>query len=96
VYGLLIRLLCTVSECQPAIPVLSICTCECVEAKRRAAKQNIKEAMASQDIDSLKRAIADGSGVLNESELAQAKKLLDFLKISQGRIMSVYILFVNL
>jgi len=52
--------------------------------------------MASQDIDNLKRAIADGSGVLNESELAQAKKLLDFLKISQGRIMSVYILFVNL
>ena len=61
------------------------CTvCECVEAKRRAAKQNIKDAMANQDIDKLKKAIADGSGVLSDSELAHAKKLLEFLKISQG------------
>jgi len=56
----------------------------CVEAKRRAAKQNIKEAMANQDIDKLKQAIADGSAVLSDNELAQAKKLLDFLRISQG------------
>jgi len=43
--------------------------------------------MSSQDIDKLKRAIADGSGVLSDSELAHAKKLLDFLIISQGRLM---------
>jgi len=55
-----------------------------VEAKRQAAKRNIKEAMANQDIDRLKRAIDDASGVLSDSELAQAKKLLDFLKISSG------------
>ena len=40
--------------------------------------------MTNQDIDKLKQVIADGSGVLSDSELAQAKKLLDFLKISQG------------
>jgi len=40
--------------------------------------------MANQDIDKLKQAIADGSAVLSDNELAQAKKLLDFLRISQG------------
>ena len=46
----------------------------------------MKEAMTTQDIDKLKQAIANGCGVLSDSELAHAKKLLDFLKISQGRI----------
>jgi len=72
--------------------------CECVEAKRRAAKQSIKEAMANQDIEKLKRAIADGTGVLSDSELEHAKKLLDFLRISQGLSAnaSVYVVLINL
>ena len=59
--------------------------------------------MTNQDIDKLKQAIADGSGVLSDSELAQAKKLLDFLKISQGTELCLlltkschYLLFVRL
>jgi len=40
--------------------------------------------MANQDIDRLKQAINDASAVLSDGELAQAKKLLDFLIISQG------------
>jgi len=71
------------------------CTCGCVEARRRAAKQNIKEAMAHQDIDRLKQAIADASGVLSDSELAHAKKLLDFLIISQGTAIHVYLSYIK-
>jgi len=73
--------------------------CKCVEAKRRAAKQNIKDAMSSQDIDKLNRAIADGSRVLNDAELAHAKKLLDFLRVSQGRThnpASACVMLINL
>jgi len=51
--------------------------------------------MAHQDIDRLEQAIADASGVLSDSELAHAKKLLDFLKISQGRTLRVLIGHAN-
>jgi len=46
--------------------------------------------MTHQDIDRLKQAIADASGVLSDSELAHAKKLIEFLKISQGRLWLYY------
>lgn len=54
--------------------------------------------MANQDIEKLKRAIADGTGVLSDSELEHAKKLLDFLRISQGLSAnaSVYVVLINL
>ena len=52
--------------------------------------------MTTQDIDKLKQAIANGSGVLSDSELAHAKKLLDFLKISQGRIVLTDVLLFKL
>ena len=64
--------------------LIIVYVCKCVEVKRRAAKQSIKDAMSSQDIDKLNGAIADGSAVLNDNELAHAKKLLDFLRVSQG------------
>jgi len=50
--------------------------------------------MTNQDIDKLKRAIADGSGVLSDSELAHAKKLLDFLIISHGRMLTYVSLII--
>jgi len=58
--------------------------CVFVNAERRTARQSVKEAMANQDIDRLKQAINDASAVLSDGELAQARKLLDFLIISQG------------
>jgi len=84
-----VEIVAAVSELQHAS------ACKCAEAKRRAAKQNITEAMTNQDVDKLKQAIADGSGVLSDSELAHAKKLLDFLKISQGSRIMLFLQFVN-
>jgi len=75
--------------------VLTSYACKYAEAQKRAARQSIKEAMMNQDVDKLKQAIADASGLLSDSELAQAKKQLDFLKISQGKF-TLNVLLINL
>ena len=63
------------------------------EAKRRAFRNTLRDAMASQDVDQLRSAIqqmeALGFGAADAIILDQAKKMLQFLLLTRGKTVQV-------